>query len=458
VTRLLPFLVALLATPALAQTVAVTGATVIPVRGDAIEGGTVLIRDGRIEAVGAKDAVKIPFDAMQIEAEGKVVFPGMVLAHSVAGLDRANESLPVTPFLDVYDAINPASVVYQELLREGVTSVHVIQANATTIGGVGRVLQPLGLTAEAMTILSPSGLKISVAARDGWDRVRQRAQLREAFAELEDYLDGLAEERFAAEQKKQGKEDEKVAPAKARAAGRELLRPEDVDDAHRNLYLLTRGQLDAYVHCQQASDVPYAVAMATELGFLERTTFVLDAETWKAAAILKETGRPVVLPAGQTWREEDPATGEEEERFLPAVFAEAGVPFALSVSSRSSFAQRYLWYQAARCVAHGVSRQTALEAITIAAAEAIGVADQVGSLEAGKQGNLLVLSGDPLDATTHVEQVLIRGRVVYERSKDFQLRKLLEGELSGATAAEDDEHPHPIEEDEGDPEAEDGDE
>jgi hypothetical protein len=120
------------------------------------------------------------------------------------------------------------------------------------------------------------------------------------------------------------------------------------------------------------------------------------------------------------------------------VFADAGVPFALSVSSRSSFAQRYLWYQAARCVAHGVSRQTALEA--------------------GKQANLLILSGDPLDATTHVEQVLIRGRVVYERSKDFQLRKLLEGELEGATAAEDDEHPHPIEEDEGDPEAEDGDE
>ena len=451
--RLLPLSLAMfLATPALAQTLAVTGAKVIPVEGAPLEQGTVLIRDGRIVEIGAD--VKVPYDATVIDAGGKVVFPGMVLAHTVAGLDRANESLPVTPFLDVYDGINPASVVYQELLREGVTSIHVIQANDTTIGGVGRVVRPMGLTVEAMTLRAPSGLKISVSGRSGWDRIRQRAQLREAFAELEDYLDQLAEERYAAEQKKQGKEDEPVDPAKAREAGKALIGADDVDFEHRNLYLLTRGRLDAYVYCEGATDVPYAVSMATELGFLERTTFVLGGEAFKAADVLAASKRPVVLPAELIYREQDPESGEERETFVAKAFADAHVPFALSISSRNSFAERYLWYQAARCVAYGVDRDQALRAITLTPAEAIGVAEQVGSLAPGKLGNLVVLSGDPLDATTQIEQVVIRGRLVYERTKDYELRKLLEGELTGATKASEAAHPHPIE-DERDPEADD---
>jgi len=418
---------AALAGPAPGEDVALRGGRVIPVEGPEFEAGTVLVRDGRIVEVGPVDAVEVPYDARVIDTTDRVVFPGMVLAHTSDGLDRANESLPVTPYLDVRDAINPAYYVFEDFLRDGVTAVHVIQGQGTVIGGVGRVVRPMGLTVDEMTLKAPSGLKVAVNDRRGWDRVRQRAALREAFAELADHLDGLAEARYAAEQEEAG-EEVTVGPERAREIGRELIRAADVDEQHRNLWLLVEGRLDAYVYCERAQDVPFAVDLAREHGFLARTTFVLGGECYKAADLLKETGRPVVLPLSLTWREEDPATGRHDEVGVAGVFAAAGVPFALRNNPDASFAERFLWYQAALCVRQGVDRATALRAITLEAARALGLEGEVGSIAPGKAADLLVLSGDPLSATTHVERVLLEGEVVYEREKDFRLRRLLEGD------------------------------
>ena len=453
-SRFLPCLGAGLLTallsPSLAaqETVALRGARIVPVQGEEVPEGTLLIQGGKITALGPLAAVKVPFDAKVIDVKGKVLFPGYVYAHSQAGVDRANESLPVTPFLDVYDSIDPSSWALEELLREGVTTVHVIHGEDTAVGGVGRVIRPLGLTVEELTLRAPSGLKLFVGARQGWDRVRQRAQLREAFAGLEDHLQQVAERRFAEEEKKAGRDPLKVAPAEARQKGRALIRDEDVDEQRRNLYRLCQGRLDAWVYCQRAQDVPFALALAAEQGFLDRSTFVLGPECWRAASLLQEAKRPVVLDPPLLHRERDPDTGREVERFVAQDWARSGLPFALLPDPAAGLAERFLWYQAARCVREGLPRAAALEAITLAPARMLGVGELVGSLEPGKLADVLVLSGDPLSATTHVEQVLIAGQVVYRRDQDHRMRRLLGEEPSvGGAARGAEAHPHPEEED-----------
>ena len=122
--------------------IALTGARIIPVVGDEIPSGTLLIENGKITAVG-KD-VEIPYDAMEVDLQGKVLFPGMIDPHTWRGMEAPNEGLAVTPFVDVYDAIDPSRLFFEDCLRDGVTTVHIMAGNNLVIGGVSRVVRPIG--------------------------------------------------------------------------------------------------------------------------------------------------------------------------------------------------------------------------------------------------------------------------------------------------------------------------
>ncbi|MCH7946081.1 MAG: amidohydrolase family protein, partial [Armatimonadetes bacterium] len=411
---------------------ALTGARIIPVVGETIAKGTLLIENGKITAVG--ENVKIPFDAMEVDVTGKVLFPGLIDAHSARGLDIRNENLPVTPFLDVYDAIDPSRLYFEDALRDGITSIHVIVANNCVIGGLSRVVAPIGLTPDEMTLATPVALKLSVAPKRGSDRMVQMALLRETFLELADYLENLAEEKY---EESLEKKDEKidVGPEEAAKRGKELIKSEDYDDKHRNLIKLTRGELDAFIYCGRAGDVARAVTIAKDNGFFDRSTLVLGPDCYKAVEEVKAAGRPVVLDPRLLYRERDPVTGKIRETFVPKVFADARVKFALLPYPDGSLAERYLNYQAARCVKHGVRRRTALKAITLYPAKLLGIADRVGSLEVGKLANVLVLSGDPLDFNTWVDAVYINGIQAYDRDKDIRLKQLF-GEEPAEVAEE----------------------
>ncbi len=132
----------------------------------------------------------------------------------------------------------------------------------------------------------------------------------------------------------------------------------------------------------------------------------------------------MVLDAQLTHRERDPITGELRETFVPKVYADAGVPFSLLPSPDTSLAERYMNYQAARCVREGIDRATALKAITLNPARAVGLGDRAGSLEIGKTANIVVLSGDPLDFNAWVDLVYIDGIKAYDRSEDVRLEEL----------------------------------
>ena len=413
--------------------VALKRARIIPIVGDEIPNGTLLMADGQITAVGVN--VEIPYDAMVVDVAGKVVMAGMIDAHSADGLDVRNENLPVTPFLDVYDALDPSRLYFEDALRDGVTSVHVIVANDCVIGGVSRVVHPIGLTPDEMTLTRDVALKMSVAPKSGWDRMSQMAQFRETFRELDEYLEKLAEKKYEESLKKKDEEID-VGPEEARKRGKELVKFEDYDDAHANLVRLTRGELGAFVHAQTAGDVPRALQLARDHGFFDRLTLVLGPDSYKALDLIKKSGRPVVLEPPLLYREEDPLTGKISETFVPKVFADAGVEFSLLPSPDSSLAERYLNYQAAMCVRHGVSRDKALRSITINPAKAIGVEELVGSLEPGKVANIVVMSGDPLDFNSWVDLVYIKGIEAYDRQKDVRLKQLLGDESDEVAAGE----------------------
>lgn len=404
-----------------AQTLLLEGGRIIPVVGRPLPKGSILIKDGKIEKVDAK--IKAPFDAKVIDVSGKTLFPGMIDVHTARGLDVPNESPPVTPFLNVYDAIDPSQLFFEQSLRDGVTSIHVIPGNNCVIGGMSRVVHPIGMTPDEMTTAPDVALKLSITPKRGFDRMQQMAVFREAFRKLAEDMEKLAEKRYEEALRKEEK-DLTVPPAEAVKRGRELIRDEDVDEKNLNLLRLTRGKLLTFVYCENAMDVPAALRLAEAHGFREQSVLVLGSECYKAIDILKKADRPVVLAADLVHRETDPITGDEQETFVPSIVDEAGLKFALQRKSARDLGERYLWYQAARCVREGISREHALKAITLWPAEMLGLSDRLGSLEPGKDANLLVLTGEPLDAQTWVEKVFIQGIEVYDRDEDIRLKEL----------------------------------
>lgn len=397
----------------------------MPVVGPEIPRGTIVIENGRITAVHdlLKGAPSLPFDAVEVELNGKVILPGFFHPDSADGLDVANENLPVTPYLDVFDAIDPSELFFEESLRNGVTSIHCIPANNCVIGGVSRLLHPIGRTPDEMTQRIGIALKLATSPRQGYDRMLQLATLRGAFRDLDEYLERLAERRYEEDLKEKGEEIE-VGPAEARKRGKALIRDEDLDDAHANLVKLRDGRLDAWIYCGAAMDVGPALAVARDQGFIDRTVLVLGAGAHLAIGELKNAGRPVVLAPELMHRTRDPVTGKLSETFVPRVIHDAALDFALQPHGDGSLPERYLNYQAARCVREGIPRQKSIEAITIAPARMLRVDKDLGSIEPGKLANLAVYSGDPLDFNSVVEKVYIHGVLAYERERDPRLKTL----------------------------------
>lgn len=416
---------------------AVKAGKVITMTGDPILNGIIVIEGGRITAVGTVDEVKIPWDAVVLDVPDMVAFPGFVEAHSSNGMDRPNETIDTAPFLNIRDSIDPVGFYFEDSLRWGVTTINVQQGNQCVIGGVGMVVKPFGMTVEELLVRPNSGLKISAAPKSGKSRATQAQALRAAFEDLQRHLETLVKEqrdgddRARREALYQGRDlDGERGKGRAMTGaawtveGLELVPRGEIDEKQEPLLDLVEGNLSVWFYCGAAMDVRLALEVAEENGFLQRTTLVLDDSCWKAADLIAEAGIPVVLDAKLMHVERDPVTGDEIETFVPGVFKEAGVTFALASNNSTT---ESLWYQAAVCVSHGMTREEALAATTTVPAGMLGLGGQVGELSVGAHGNVLLFSGDPLSVTSFVEYVVLDGSLVYDRSKDVRTRYLLEG-------------------------------
>ncbi len=368
-----------------------------------IPGAVILIEDGTITAVGPAAKVKIPWNAEVIDATGKVVMPGFVLAHTFEGLESANESMPDVPFLSTFDAIDPFQSFFKMALRNGITTILVLPGNNTRFGGTGTIVHPVGKTVEEMLVMKPFGLKISLSPAGGQSRMGHMQKLRQYLREQKKYREDLARRQ-----------------KEAAAANKPF--SEEVPPERKPMQDLLSGKLTAFVYCPTASDAIRAIDLIRE--FKLRAVLVLGEQTWRAAPHIGKAKLPVILPPDIVFFEQDPVTAEVNQRVLPLIFGTSRVTCAYQIRSRG-YEARYPWQVAAEAVKHGVSRKAALGAVTTVPAALIGLGGKIGQIRKGYQADLLLLTGDPLDPKTWIEKVMIGGKVVYDRSKDEFLKELL---------------------------------
>ena len=382
--------------------IAIKASKIITITGADIRGGIVLIEDGIIKAVGGD--VEIPWDADVIEAKDKVVMPGFVLAHTSSGLDRENENVPEVPFLSTFDSIDPLSPYFEDSLRDGVVATLVLPGNNTLLGGTGTVVRPHGRTVEAMLIKRYTGLKVSLRPTRNTSRMGHMQRFRRYMDDLKDYLEKYEQRKADAEEEKKPFDEE-------------------IDPRKQPMIDLLDRKLTAFIYCDRAADVPKAVEIleAHQLN----AVLVLSSNCYKAVDLIAAKKLPVILDPQLIVWETNEETNAEEMKVIPQILYKAGVKFAFQTDT-SQYGRRYLWYQAATAVKHGMDRTEALKSITLYPAQFVGVDGRFGSIEAGKEANLIFLTGDPLDAQTWVDQVMIGGEIVYERAKDVRLKKLLE--------------------------------
>ena len=375
---------------------------IITIAGKDIKNGVILIEDGTIKAVGTD--VEIPWDAFVIEAKDKVVMPGFVLAHTSSGLDRGNENLPEVPFLPTFYSIDPISTFFEDSLRDGVVAMLVLPGNNTLLGGTGTLVKPYGRTVEAMLIKRYAGLKISLRPSRNTSRMGHMQRFRRYMSDLKDYLEEYEQRKADAKEEKKPFDEE-------------------IDVTKQSMVDLLNERLTAFVYCDRAADVPKALEIQQTHKL--NVVLVLSPDCYKAVDLVAKSKLPVILDPQLIVWETNEQTNEEEMKIIPIIFHKAGVKFAFQTDT-SQYGRRYLWYQAAIAVKHGMKRIEALKSITLYPAQFIGVDDRLGSIEAGKEATLIFLTGDPLDSQSWVDQVMIAGEIVYERAKDERLKKLLE--------------------------------
>lgn len=386
-----------------AQDLLIRNARLIPVSGPEIAKTDLLIRDGRVSAIG--EGLKADLSTLVVDAAGRAVMPAYVLAATSEGLDRPNENMEVTPFVSVLDSIDPTRPFFDDSVRDGVYSIHILPGDRTVIGGSGRVLRPTGRVVEDMTIVPDGSIKISMVPPQG-NRASQMAKLRSAFDDAKRYLDN------------------KEAAADSRPSGSLKLDMDRlaIDRRRETMARLLKKQVTAFTYCGEPGDVIRALALAAEFGYEQR--LVLAPGTWKAADLIAADKRPVVLTPEMDVEEMDPETGKMVRRELPAILHKKGVAFA-ATARPTSLGQRYLWYQAGSLVRMGIPRDVALRSVTLTAAEVIGLGKTKGSIEVGKDGDVLILSDDPLSGRAWVDSGVIEGRVIYERRSDRRLTEVL---------------------------------
>jgi imidazolonepropionase-like amidohydrolase len=386
----------------LAQTIAITGGTVYPVSGPKIDNATVLIRDGRIAAVGTN--VAIPAGATRIDATGKWVTPGLIDGagnmglREISAVQNTNEGTlrgnEVAAAFNVAEGINPASTLIPVTRIEGVTTTLAVPGG-DLIWGQAVLIDLDGTTIEAMVAKSPvaivADLSEGAKSAGGGSRAGVAQRLRRVFNDANDYA-----------KRRTDYDRAQMRDLAASAADLEALLP------------VLRGQLPLIVVANRRSDIETALRIARE--YKIRLILAGAAEGWEIADKIAAAGVPVLVQPMDNIPGYD-ALGVRYEN--AALLTRGGVKVSLLETQTEN--SRNLRQQAGNAVAYGMTWEQALRAVTLSPAEAFGVANQYGSLEAGKVANVVVWTGDPFEFSTGVEHVFIRGKEISLRSRQTEL-------------------------------------
>tara|TARA_R100001143_G_C3358741_1_gene134194 strand:+ start:1629 stop:2876 length:1248 start_codon:yes stop_codon:yes gene_type:complete len=376
--------------------IAVKGEIVYTMDGDPIQNGVVLINDGKIERVGSASRVRIPSDYEIYEA--KIVTPGLIDARTVVGLagyynqqhdqDILETSSAVQPELRAMDAYNAQEFLVDFVKSKGMTTIHTGHGPGAVMSGQTMIVKSTGRTLDEALVDSTTMIAITLGSgvRSNFSspgtRSKTVAVLRQELIGAMDY----AEKRSEGESQSRDLKKEVIAD-------------------------LLDGKVTAMVSANTASDIVTALRIQREFGF----PMVLEgaAEAYLVLDEIKASGVPVILhptmirPFGEA---------KNASYETAAKLHEAGIPFSFQSGYESYVPKtRIARYEAAIAAANGLGMEKALFATTLGAAQILGVDGRVGSLERGKDADLVLFDGDPFEYLTNVEVVIIDGSVVYTR-------------------------------------------
>ncbi|HEY6802095.1 MAG TPA: amidohydrolase family protein [Pyrinomonadaceae bacterium] len=399
----------------------IRNARIVTVSGPDIENGSVVIRDGKIEAVGA--TVNAPAGAQTIDGRGLSVYPGMIDAGTNMGLvevpQGANGTVDTSEVGDINPnsraiiAVNPHSAHIAVTRVEGITNV-VSSPTGGLISGQSTLINLLGTSPKEMAVVPNAALVINFPNIGGGGRGEGFGGFRPPF----NLADALTQsERQLEEIRKVLRDAEAYGRAKdAYAKDNSLPRP-DVNVVLESLVPYVRGLQPVIFRADTEAEIRGSIRFAEEMKL--KPIIQGGDDAWKVASLLKEKNVPVIVTGiyGLPNRDDDNYDVEYENT---AKLQAAGVRFCIS-SGDPGMEVRNLPQRAGLAAAFGLSKLDALKSVTLYPAQIMNVADKLGSIEVGKMANLVVTDGDLLEIRTHIKYLFIDGREVPLTSRHTEL-------------------------------------
>jgi imidazolonepropionase-like amidohydrolase len=373
------------------------GATLLPIAGQPIQNGVLVVQGGKITAVGGAET-PIPAGAVVHDATGKTIMPGLVDTHShIGGGDGGDRSAPMHPSVRILDAIDARDDGIQKAQAGGITTVNVMPGSGLLLSGQtvylklrdGNDIYDLAYCRDVLRDVC-GGMKMANGTNPRGEppfpgtRARAASMMRERFVRAQEYRDKAR-----------------------RAGGLDKVTPRDLE--MEGLVEVLDGRRTVHFHTHRADDILTALRLAQEFGF--RIVLHHVSEAWKVADDIARSGASssiIVIdsPGGKL-----EAIDIRYENGVALERAGALVAFHTDDGITDS---RWFLRQAGLGVRAGMSRERALEAMTIAGARMLGLQDRVGTLERGKDADFVVLSGDPFSVYTRVEQTWVEGSKVFD--------------------------------------------
>lgn len=395
--------------PLSAQVRAFVGAKIIPIEGDEIAEGTLVIEGQKIIAVGPMNAVQIPDGAERVDCKNRIIMPGLICTHShIGGVGAADGSGPIQPGVRVFDSLNIHDSGFKRALAGGLTTLNIMPGSGHLIGGQTiyvklRFHEPQPKKIDDLFILDKNskptgGLKMANGTnsiRDNpWPGTRGKSAflVREQFIKAKEYQQKIM----------QAGNDPSKIPAR---------------DLHlETLVEAMNGQRVVHHHTHRHDDIMTVLRLSQEFGFDVVLHHV--SEGWKIPEEIAKAKVPcsVILVDSPGGKLEAVNMKYENAKLL----SEAGVKLAFHTDDWITDSRIFL-RMAALGVRGGLLRKAALEALTIRGAEMLKLDDRIGSLKPGKDADFIILDGDPLSIYTKVKETWVEGQKAFDREnpKDY---------------------------------------
>ncbi len=387
--------------------IVIINAEILPMEGAPLRNGFIWIQNGTIAALGEMKA--LPANAAGVptlDAAGGYVLPGLVDAHSHIGLyedglgfegaDGNEDTDPVTPQMRALDGINPMERAFREAREAGVTSVVVSPGSANPIGGQLVAMKTYGRRVDDMVLCQPVAMKMALGENPKTTyhdkdaspvtRMATAAIIREQLEKATEYME-----------KKLDEEAE----------------PPEFDAKLEAMLPVVKREIPVHFHAHRADDMFTALRIAKE--FSLKAVLVHGTEGYLVADLLAQEQVPIISGPLMTDRSKPELVNQTER--APGILAKAGILTAIS-NDHPETPEKYLLQTAMVAVRAGMEEDEALRAITINGARIAGIADRVGSLCVGKDGDVVVYSGHPFDYKSCVKAVFCEGSCIYRRNEE----------------------------------------